>query len=109
MSDQVALRDKLKRAIVFHIDGVSLPALHGGEDSDNSTVVRCVFIDDVTNGKFWHQTFRIMNRVSGGLDQYGLRDVRFAQSARNDRLPHSVHSEALFGKQCRGGDERLRM
>jgi hypothetical protein len=57
MWDQVALRDKLKRAIAYHIDGVSLLALHGGEDRDNSTVVRFVFIDDVTDSKFWHQIF----------------------------------------------------
>jgi len=86
MWDQVALHDKLKRIIAFHIDGVSLLALHGGEDRDNSTAMLFVFIDDVTDRKFWHQTFRIMNRVWTNRP-YGPRDVRFAQSARNDRLP----------------------
>ena len=76
MWDQVALHDKLKRAISSHIDGVSLLALHGSEDRDNSTVVGFVLIDEVTDGKFWHQTFYLTNRVSGRLDQQTVRSAR---------------------------------
>ena len=100
MSDQVALHDKLKRAIAFDIDGVSLLALHGGEDRDNSTVVRFVLIDDVTDSKFWHQTFVHEQgfRSLGPTD----RTVCATSDSRNRRemidCPTHRLSEALFGE-----------
>ena len=67
MRDQVALHDKLQCTIAVQIHGVSLLALDGRENGDNGTTVRFVFIDDVADSKFGHQTFR--------LNEQGFREL----------------------------------
>jgi hypothetical protein len=56
--DQVAY-DGLQCAIAFDIHGVSMLALDGRENSDNSAAMRPVLIDDVADSKFWALTFQV--------------------------------------------------
>ena len=62
--------------------------LDSGDDFSQCRIVQANVIDefgfcicrsgneDVTDGKFWHQTFCLMNRVSGRLDQQTARSAR---------------------------------
>jgi hypothetical protein len=71
VDDQFFFREKLQRAISFHIDGIAKVAVRGWKhgDDDAAFVVVGGFVDPLANGKFGHRELLLesVTRVSAQI------------------------------------------